>query len=536
MLGRYLVDFDFDMESINSETEDYLVVGSGIAGLYTALKLSEHGKVAVFTKRGLFQSNTYYAQGGIAAALGEEDTKDLHYLDTINAGAGLCNPAAVRVLVDEGPNRVCELIELGVDFDKEQNRIALTREGAHSLRRVLHAHGDATGKEIVSSLIRHVKNNDRIVVHEYTSVIDILTDENGVCIGLLCVDPGQKYPRVVLGKATIIATGGAGRLFKNTSNPMGATGDGYALCYRAGAKMADMEFIQFHPTVFCPKDNEGFLISESVRGEGGILRNIHGETFMHRYHELAELAPRDVVSRAIYEEMKKTKADHVFLDVTHIPMEKLMRRFPTIYSTCRQYGVDASKDYIPVLPAAHYMMGGVHTDLFGRTNIERLYACGEVASTGVHGANRLASNSLLEALVFAKRIADDAVRYKDMKLMVPRKVSGKSILCRGNGINNEDIENCLSVLHSIMSENVGIVRTTVGLNKALSQIEELFERVTVQSVELNVLELQNLIITAYIVVCSALQRKESRGSHYCSDFPELKNDISDVHTFIRKGE
>lgn len=533
VFGRYLIDFD--MEKIDKEVTDYVVVGSGIAGLYTALKLSEHGKVIIVTKRGLCESNTYHAQGGIAAALGDEDTKDLHYQDTMKAGAGLCNPASVRVLVDEGPDRVRELIELGVDFDRERGAIALTKEGAHSLSRVLHAHGDATGKEVVHSLTRNVLDNGSITVYENTQVIDILTDGGSTCIGVLCVDTRTGQLKVVFGSATVIATGGAGRMYAHTSNPIGATGDGYALCYRAGAELADMEFIQFHPTVFCPEGDECFLISESVRGEGGILRNIHGEAFMHQYHELGELAPRDIVARANFQEMQKTNARHVFLDVTHFSLEKLMRRFPTIYSTCERHGVDVQKEYIPVLPAAHYMMGGVRTDLFGRTSVERLYACGEVASTGVHGANRLASNSLLEALVFAKRIADDVSKYKDTNRVFSKYLSGMSLLSRCS-VDEKDVSYWQSTLHSIMSENVGIVRTTRGLESALAQIGELAKNTTVQSIELNVLELQNLTTTACIVVLSALRRMESRGSHYCSDFPELRNDVSDVHTVIRRGE
>jgi L-aspartate oxidase len=533
VFGRYLTDFN--VEKLDKEVTDYIVVGSGIAGLYTALKLSEHGKVLIFTKRGLCESNTYHAQGGIAAALGEEDTKDLHFQDTMKAGAGLCNPTAVRVLVDEGPDRVRELIDLGVGFDRDKGAIALTKEGAHSLSRVLHAHGDATGRELVHSLGRNVLDNSNITVYEHTQVIDILTDERGACIGLLCIDTKTKRLRIVLGSATVIATGGAGRMYANTSNPIGATGDGYALCYRAGAELADMEFVQFHPTVFCPDNDECFLISESVRGEGGILRNIHGETFMHRYDERGELAPRDIVARAILEEMKNTSAKHVFLDVTHFPLEKLMRRFPTIYSTCKKHGLDVLQEYIPVLPAAHYMMGGVRTDLYGRTTVEHLYACGEVASTGVHGGNRLASNSLLEAVVFAKRIADDIAKYKDTNTVCLKDLSGRSLL-RRRPIGRKEVDYCLARLQSIMSENVGIVRTIRGLESARAQIEELAKSIWVQSSDLTVLELQNIATTAYIVVLSALERRESRGSHYCSDFPELRNDVSDVHTVKKRGE
>lgn len=533
MFGRYLVDFE--MDNIDREVTDYLVVGSGIAGLYTAIKLSDHGNVTILTKRGLHHSNTYLAQGGIAAALGDGDTPDLHYEDTIKAGAGLCDPESVRVLVDEGPHRVLELVELGVEFDKNNGAIALTKEGAHSLNRVLHARGDGIGRELVQALVRNVLGNSRITVYENTQVIDILTDEKDACVGVLCLDTKQKQLRIVFGKATVIATGGAGRMYVNTSNPIGATGDGYALCYRAGAELADMEFIQFHPTVFCTEDEEGFLISESVRGEGGILRNVHGKAFMREYHELGELAPRDIVARAIFEEIKKTGAGCVFLDVTHFSEEKLTRRFPTIYLTCKRNGIDPVKDYIPVLPAAHYMMGGVRTDLFGRTSIERLYACGEVASTGVHGANRLASNSLLEALVFGKRIADDALRYKDSETPMLKNVHGKSLLRQGP-LDEGEVCRLRARLQAIMSENVGIVRSTKGFESALMQVHELAERIGVQSFDLAALELQSLLTTAYIVVLSALQRKESRGSHYLADFPELRNDISDVHTVIKRGE
>ncbi|MGE5598809.1 MAG: L-aspartate oxidase, partial [Bacteroidota bacterium] len=382
---------------------DFVVIGSGLAGLYTALKLAKLGRVSLVTKAGLEESNTFFAQGGIAAAIDPADSPELHFQDTLAAGAGLCRAEAVEVLVNEGPDQVRELIALGVPFDRGSHGVALTREAAHSRRRILHALGDATGRAISRVLAERVRENPAVEIWEHTLVTALLLAK-GRCAGAEAV-AGDGRRRLFVGGATVLCTGGTGQLYTVTTNPRVATGDGIALAYQAGAQVVDMEFMQFHPTALSLPGAPHFLISETVRGEGGVLRNERGVRFMPAYHELADLAPRDVVSRAIARELAGSGADHVYLDLSALTPERIKTRFPNICETCRQYGLDITKDPIPVAPAAHYMMGGVATDLWGRSTLPGLFACGEVACTGVHGANRLASNSLLEDLVFANRIA-----------------------------------------------------------------------------------------------------------------------------------
>ncbi|RME64349.1 MAG: L-aspartate oxidase, partial [Nitrospirae bacterium] len=376
---------------------DYVVVGSGVAGLRAAIELASDGEVIVITKDIPTESSTEYAQGGVAVALSDEDEVGIHYEDTLRAGDGLCNEEAVRVLVTEGPERIQELIDWGAEFDREGSKLAFTLEAAHSRRRILHAHGDATGKEIERVLLNKVRSLNNVKKLSRTMTVDLIVKDN-LCRGVLLIK-SQKW-LVVLARATIMATGGAGQLYLRTTNPSVCTGDGMAMALRAGAVLEDMEFIQFHPTALAIKRGPQFLLSEAMRGEGGILKNSRGERFMFSYHPDGELAPRDVVSRAIWQEMERTNSEHVLLDVSHLEGEFLKKRFPRIYETCLRFGIDITKEPVPVAPAAHFIMGGIKTDTGGRTTLKGLYAAGEVACTGVHGANRLASNSLLEGLVY----------------------------------------------------------------------------------------------------------------------------------------
>jgi L-aspartate oxidase len=491
---------------------DIIVVGSGIAGLFAALKASEFASVCLVTKGRLADSNTWHAQGGIAAALGDNDSTVQHLHDTLAAGAGLCNEAAVRVLVEEGPRHVRELSALGVPFDMAGENFALAREGAHSRGRVLHAGGDATGRLVLETLQAKVLGTAKITVREQTHVAELLTSADTVCgVRLLS---GQ----ILRSKAVILATGGLGQVYSHTTNPPGATGDGVALAWRAGAEIADMEFIQFHPTVFRGRHEEDtFLATEALRGEGAILRNARGERFMPAYHELAELGSRDLVSRAIMEQMKKHPGP-VYLDITHRDEEFLRLRFPTVYRLAGQAGYNLAGEWLPVSPAAHYAMGGVWTGLYGETSLRSLYACGEVACTGVHGANRLASNSLLECLVFAarsvRRIEQEGAEgtpsvktVQELPLLALRPARVASLRYR---------------LRSMMFEEAGILRHREGLE----QIEEFVrQHVTLlkgrpSTRELS--ELQNLLVTAGLIVSAALARQESRGAHYRLDFPQAQ--------------
>ncbi|HWP44674.1 MAG TPA: L-aspartate oxidase, partial [Blastocatellia bacterium] len=390
-----------------STQTDFIVVGSGIAGLRAAVALAPHGQVIVLTKDRVTESNTEYAQGGVAVVLSDDDRIELHYQDTIEAGAGLCDPEAVAVLVEEGPRYIVELIEHGAEFDREDGHLMFTREAAHSRSRILHARGDATGREIVRALVGWSKKFSSIeyLAHACTQSLIV---KDGRCVGVTYVEPDTHRIQALYARAVVLATGGAGQLYLHTTNPDVATGDGQAMAYRAGAVMADMEFVQFHPTALAVANAPRFLLSEAMRGEGGVLLNVKGEPFMAGYDPRAELAPRDVVSRSIHFEMQRTSAPHVWLDMRHLDRDFVRNRFPKIHNTCLLYNVDITRDLIPVSPAAHYSMGGIRTDTFGRTSIAGLYAAGEVACTGVHGANRLASNSLLEGLVFGARAGEKA--------------------------------------------------------------------------------------------------------------------------------
>ncbi|TBL69036.1 L-aspartate oxidase [Paenibacillus thalictri] len=525
MIPRYLVDFDLDQ--LPHVYTDVIVIGAGIAGLFTALKASETSKVLMITKKSLLDSNTRYAQGGIAAVISDEDAPEYHIQDTLIAGAGLCDKNAVDVLVHEGPDGVKELIRMGTQFDLENGEFALTKEGAHSQRRILHAHGDATGAEIVRALSEKTKQDPGITLWDDHFVIDLIT-EDGVCCGALVQKPdGSKV--FVHGKATILCSGGAGQLFRYTTNPDIATGDGIAIAYRAGADIRDMEFIQFHPTALCYPGAPRFLISEAVRGEGAVLRNIHGERFMERYHEQMELAPRDVVARAIVQEMEDTKSTFVYIDFTHETEEIVKHRFPTIYEECLKYGLDLASDWIPVAPAAHYIMGGVRTDLYGETSVKRLFACGEVSSTGVHGANRLASNSLSEAIVFGRRIVERINGLDPLSTVPSVRETGH----RKEGSIQPVIEKRLK-LQKVMLRYAGLVRNAKGLAKGY---EELRRQLPIYETGLSKreeYEFANLLTCSLLTTEAALRRTESRGGHSREDYPQKNDDIWQKHTLFNR--
>lgn len=517
---------------------DYIIIGSGIAGLYTALLARNYGRVLILTKGSIDECNTKYAQGGIAAAVGRSDSPRLHMRDTLLAGAGLCDEGAVRVLAEEGPDRINDLIQLGVPFDTVEGEIALAREGAHSVPRVLHAGGDATGAniELTLSSVARLSNID-ILEHHLVSEILVEKDEARGVISLNCLT-GECHD--IEGAVTVVATGGAGQLFAFNTNPTVATGDGVSLCYRAGATITDMEFFQFHPTALCLPGAPTFLISEAVRGEGGLLLNADGYRFMPDYDSNAELAPRDIVSRAALAEMNKTGIDHVFLDVTHLPATKVISRFPSIYRFCHEHGLDITTSQIPVAPAAHYMMGGIKTNLFGETNIERLFACGEAACTGVHGANRLASNSLLETLVFGKRIIERTLGRRGSEDTEPRLTFGPSSDVKTSlPLSKETVsgrfpELSLTAVQQLMWNKVGIIRTENSLREAsttLSFWESSYRASSAR--ESN--ELSNMLLLARLITEAALIREESRGAHSRSDYPKERREWQRHITFRKES-
>jgi L-aspartate oxidase len=484
----------------------FLVVGSGVAGLHTAWRASDHGEVLLLTKRSLFDSATAYAQGGIAAALGAGDSPALHRRDTLAAGAALCDAAAVQVLVEEGPARVRELQTAGAHFDLDPaGHLQLGREAAHSQNRIVHAHGDQTGAEVARTLVARVRATPRIRVLEKARVLNLIV-RRGVCLGVRASVAG--HATEIIADATVLAAGGCGQVYRYTTNPVVATGDGYAIAHRAGVTLADMEFVQFHPTALDTPENPLALISEAVRGEGAVLVNSRGARFMKGKHAAAELAPRDVVARAIFREQR---GGPVYLDARALG-ERFVERFPGILALCQARGIDPRTDLIPVTPAAHYMMGGVVTDLRGRSSMPRLYAVGEVARTGVHGANRLASNSLLEGLVFAERVARDLATIKPLvKVPVLTKWKVPALADRGAAQVAAD------AIRAVMWENAGIARTARGLRAALARLSDIGERLPAGATE----EL-NMLQTARLIVEAALLRRESRGGHFRSDFPRAK--------------
>jgi L-aspartate oxidase len=505
------------------ERVDFLVIGAGIAGLSAAIRLAKAGTVLVVTKEELAESNTAYAQGGIAVAMGGDEDVALHLEDTMAAGDGLVNREAAEVLVSEGPKRVQELLEWGTAFDREGGELLRTREGAHSLSRILHANGDATGREIAVSLLRHVREIPQIELMEWTTSVDLIVD-GGRVVGATLLD-GEGGLVVVQARAVLLASGGAGQVYSDTTNPAVATGDGIAMAYRAGAAVSDMEFYQFHPTAFSAPGAPRFLLSEALRGEGALLVNAQGERFMERYHPLLELAPRDVVARAI---TREGMDGPVYLDMRHVKKD-LTARFPGISKFLASYGLKLERDPIPVRPAAHYLMGGVKTDVQGRTTLPGLYGAGEVACTGVHGANRLASNSLLEGLVFgalaAETMMKEAPAVKTSAAVVPK--------AGADGITPEAAtERWIADLRGVMWKQAGLLRDGAGLREAQRRLDALAVTMP-RGLFRRALEARNLHAVAGLIVAAALGREESRGAHFRNDFP-LRDAVA-RHSVMQRG-
>jgi L-aspartate oxidase len=528
---------------------DFLILGSGIAGLSFALKVCKYGSVAIVTKKEKLESGTNYAQGGIASVLGEDDSFDLHIADTLTVGDGLSQPKVVESVVKDGPARINELVELGVRFSKGKKKKGplydLGREGGHSRRRILHAQ-DLTGREVEMILARQVESKRNVRIYEDFFAINLITEakvkgrksDGDVCYGAYVLDRNTREIHTFTARVTLLATGGLGKVYLFTSNPDISTGDGMAMAYRAGAKIANMEFIQFHPTCLYHPEAKNFLISEALRGEGGVLRLTDGAPFMDNYHPLKSLAPRDVVARAIDSELKKSGAEYVLLDMTAKNRSFLKKRFPNIYDKCSSLGIDMATTPIPVVPAAHYSCGGVLTDLRGETTIKRLYACGEVACTGLHGANRLASNSLLEALVFAHRSALKAIEdVKDRDFRMPSIKpwdSGKAV----------DIDESIVIAHNwdeirrLMWHYVGIVRSDKRLARAQRRIKLLQKEITQYYWDFiltgDLIELRSIALVSELIIRCALRRKESRGLHYTLDHQERDDTGSRRDTVLRK--
>jgi len=497
----------------SDDVYDVIIVGCGIAGLRAGIELATAGaKVAVMTKDSPVESNTGEAQGGIAVALSEEDEIQFHFQDTLRAGAGLCDEGTVRVLVEEGPPRIQELIDWGTRFDRDGKRLAFAQEGAHSRRRVLHADGDSTGKEIVRALLDRASTFSSLVFLNRTFSVDLVLEKDR-CVGLVVLDEVSASLRILGCAAVLLSTGGAGRLYRETTNPPQATGDGVAMAYRAGAIVSDLEFVQFHPTTLFAPGAPRFLLSEALRGEGAVLRNAKGECFMSRYHPEGELAPRDAVSLAIVLEMEKTGDQCVYLDLTGHRPGALRARFPKIYETCCRFGFDLSRDRIPVSPAAHYFMGGVRTDRWGRTSLKSLYAAGEVACTGVHGANRLASNSLLEGLVFGAR-AGATIKTEFEQPGFPDAALPVLTLPAP-----DRVEPLVRSMTAWASERVGIRRDGEGLSAAIQGIQRLAATLGTHSPSRRAIEARNLLVVGELVARAALEREESRGAHFRTDFP-----------------
>ncbi|MFC1871216.1 L-aspartate oxidase [Chloroflexota bacterium] len=494
---------------------DYIIVGSGIAGLYTALLAKEQGSILIITKGSINDCNTKHAQGGIAAAIGKNDSPELHFRDTMVAGDGLCSEEAVRILVNEAPDRITDLVNFGTPFDTVNGEIALTMEAAHSVPRILHAGGDATGEHIEITLSRLVRSS-KIQVLEDCLATEILI-EKGQVSGIRALDCRTGSIEEFGCRFLILATGGGGQLFKFNTNSDIATGDGIALAFNTGAEIVDMEFFQFHPTALRLPGVPPFLISEAVRGEGGVLRNVDGYRFMPDYTPEADLATRDIVTRSILYEMNKTGSDRVFLDVTNLPKNTITTRFPHIYRFCLDHGLDITRDLIPVAPAAHYMMGGIRTDTWGETNIPGLFATGETACTGVHGANRLASNSMLEVLVFSKRIMSKTTREGHSE-NTARKPAPSPYRLRQRQSAGNRATSSLSALQQLHWDKVGIIRDREGLTEAADTLAG-WQGALPRSTDRPSFELNNLVLTGRLVTEAALIREESRGAHFRADFP-----------------
>lgn len=526
-----------------------VVIGSGIAGLYSALKLEQQlnlpDGILLITKSELGESNSYYAQGGMVAVLksNKNDSVSSHVADTIKAGAGLSELNTIKFISENSDKVVKDLLTFGVEFDRDENgNFTLTKEAAHSVNRILHSGGDATGREMEIALCHTLQNHKNIKVYENSLAVDLLV-ENNICDGVVIFHEKNSEYETVYCKTLILATGGLGQLYKYTTNPVGATGDGFALAYNVGAELQDMEFVQFHPTALAfddKKNHNRFLISEAVRGEGAKLCNKDRVQFMYKYDERKELAPRDIVARSIFQEMKATNTTNVYLDTSDIPRDKLIKRFPTIANKCLDNGIDITKDLIPVAPAAHYFMGGVKTNLKGETSIKGLYAIGEVSSTGLHGGNRLASNSLLECVVCAYEVAE-FLRNSDLSFDIPKNGKFDKIISKyeiPNVENKIDVQNLKSKLKDLMWNNVGIYRNEKSLNDAINGLNKLEKEFPKQDKYLSKeeYEFKNMLISARLIVKSAIRRKESRGAHYRTDYLET-NEVCE-HSILsrRKGE
>jgi len=532
---------------------DVLVIGSGIAGLFAALKISEYADVVLVTKKNKAESNTNYAQGGIASVIDPNDSFEKHVQDTLIAGAGLCDKEAVESMVKEGPERINDLIDIGTKFTKKGNSFDLAREGGHSMSRILHSK-DLTGQEIERALIHSVEEKKNILIFENSIAIDLLTEhnlpersklitENKNCWGAYILESSDNNVIKITAKATVLAAGGLGQVYLHTTNPSIATGDGFAMAYRAGAEMGNMEFIQFHPTSFyninrdTGSEDHAFLISEAVRGFGGFLLTKDGNLFMNNYDSRKELAPRDIVARAIDNELKKRGDDFVFLDLTHKNPNEVIDHFPNIYNTCLKHGIDITKDFIPVVPAAHYACGGIIINLEAESSIRGLFACGEVTMTGVHGANRLASNSLLEALVYAHRCANSIKEYlNNSSIIIPELLDWDD-----SGTLSQDervlITHTVNEVKQTMWDYVGIVRSNLRLERASSRIRNIFNETEIlykrTKIFSEILELRNLVACSHLIIESAKVRKESRGLHFTLDFPEKLSDDNANNTILK---
>ncbi|MEW4570325.1 L-aspartate oxidase [Tautonia sp. JC769] len=518
---RYLIPFD--PRDLPHHFTDVLIIGGGLAGLRTALGIDESARVLVVTKDQIRESNSTYAQGGIASVLDPEDHFDDHVADTLAAGKGLCDRTVVETVVREAPGRIAELIDWGTVFDQIDGQVALGREGGHSHARIVHALGDSTGREVMRAVVAQTQSRPNVRIWQNSFTIDLLTFE-GRCRGALVWDR-RRGPSLIWARATMLATGGAGQLYRESTNPPIATGDGHALAYRAGAELRDMEFIQFHPTVLYIAGSSRHLLTEAIRGEGAYLRDCNGHRFMPEYHPDAELAPRDDVSRAIVAQMARTQHPCVFLDLSHLDPALVRRRFPSIDTLLHSFGLDITRDQIPVRPGAHYMIGGITVDLDGRTDVPGLWAAGEVTSSGLHGANRLASNSLLEGLVFGARAADDIDR--SLHGPIPALLEVPPIAADHHEVPHEplDLADIRNSLRAQMWRNVGITRDAQGLEQAAHQVAFWCRYVLNQSFDTpEGWVLQNMLTVAHLIIAGASTREESRGTHTRRDFPGPRAD------------
>jgi L-aspartate oxidase len=524
---RYLVDID--SVTTHQQSTDYLVIGAGVGGLRAAIEASQHGSVTVVTKGTVEDSNTWHAQGGIASVLEKTDKFESHIADTLRTGGGLSDEKTVDLVVRQGPGLIRQLLDWGCAFDLVDGQIATTTEGGHSHPRIAHAHGDETGKIIAQTLIAKARQQRNITIIENFFSIDLLTD-NHKCLGVIGWHK-EKGARIIWALNTILATGGAGQLYRETTNPSCATADGLAIAYRAGAILRDLEFVQFHPTTLYIAGASRALITETLRGEGAVLRDTKGRAFMKDYNPAAELAPRDIVSRAILTQMLKTKSTHVYLDIRHFDKQHFTKRFPVISELCDSFDIDISKDLIPVRPSAHYMVGGVKTDIAAKTNIENLYACGEVTSTGLHGANRLGSNSLLEGLVFG-RIAGQTPAVPKTANFGQSTIKYQIPHSELRHLDTSDVKNSLRAL---MWRNVGITRKSPEMRQAIDQIR-FWQRYVMDKAFDNPQgwELQNMLTVCLLIAQSALSRKESRGVHFRGDFPDTDDQNFKKHSEIRR--